>query len=233
MRLRSVFCLFRGGNHGLTSRLRKQANHVRAFGPEKAESACTFSFRLVREPSIFPYMNLSRRQFGEASASYEQTDRIELFRDGSTTRRISSLLLFVAPKKRRRSAPRRTAKRADARRVARDLIGLPETSVGSSRARAPEARLGLRAPRAIRKALRRNLSRATNATENSCSDARASAVRGSRRARYSQSATRGAIRSSRITRGPICPRRTSFDSVSFGRRPANARITGVRFFSRV
>ena len=46
-------------------------------------------------------------------------------------------------------------------------------------------------------------------------------------------ATRGAIRSSRNPRGPICPRRTSFDSVSFGRRPANARITGVRFFSRV
>ena len=140
---------------------------MRAFGPEKAESACTFSFRWVREPSIFPYMNLSRRQFGEASASYEQTDRIELFRDGSTTRRISSLLLFE-PKKRRRSAPRRTAKRADARRVARDLIGLPETSVGSSRARAPEARLGLRAPRAIRKAALEKFVPGDNATENSC-----------------------------------------------------------------
>jgi hypothetical protein len=57
-------------------------------------------------------MNLSRRQFGEASASYEQTDRIELFRDGSTTRRISSLLLFehrksggAPPRAALRSAP--------------------------------------------------------------------------------------------------------------------------------
>ena len=214
-------------------RLRKQANHVRAFGPEKAESACAFSFRWVREPSIFPYMNLSRRQFGEASASYEQTDRIELFRDGSTTRRISSLLLFVAPKKRRRSAPRRTAKRADARRVARDLIGLPETSVGSSRARAPEARLGLRAPRAIRKAAPEKFVPGDKRYGEQLLRRARIGSRGSRRARYSQSATRGAIRSSRIKRGPICPRRTSFDSVSFGRRPANARITGVRFFSRV
>lgn len=63
------------------------------------------------------------------------------------------MLLFRSSEKAERAPPpRRTAKRADARRVARDLIGLPEVSVGSTRARAPQARLGLRTPRAIRKA---------------------------------------------------------------------------------
>ena len=75
-----------------------------------------------------------------------------------------------------RPAPHCEARRRP--RVARDLIGLPETSVRSSRARAPEARLGLRAPRAIRKAALEKFVPGDNATENSCSDARASAVAG-------------------------------------------------------
>jgi len=126
--------------------------------------------------------------------------------------------------------PRRTAKRADARRVARDLIGLPEVSVGSTRARAPERDSAFARRAQSGKRRRCNLSNATRERKQFLRRARIGS-RGSRRARSSQSATGGVIRSSRSTRGPICPRRTSLDSVSLGRRPANARITGVRFFS--
>jgi len=86
---------------GLTS-VFEPANHVRAFrSRESRVSSALFRFAIlrVREPPISPYRNLPRLSrsslapLAEASASYEQTVRIALFRDGST-RRISGYVAF-------------------------------------------------------------------------------------------------------------------------------------------
>lgn len=151
---------FRGGNFGSNFGFRASQSRARIPVSRKSSQRALFRFAIlrVREPTISPYRNLPRLSrpslapLAEASASYEQTVRIALFRDGSRAAFPVMLLFRSSEKAERAPPPRRTAKRADARRVARDLIGLPEVSVGSTRARAPQARLGLRTPRAIRKA---------------------------------------------------------------------------------
>jgi hypothetical protein len=110
---------------GLTSVFGASQSRARIPDLRKSSQRALFRFAIfgVREPPISPYRNLPRLHrpslapLAEASASYEQTVRIALFRDGST-RRISYLCCFsVAPKKAerlRRRAALRSAPTPDA-----------------------------------------------------------------------------------------------------------------------
>jgi hypothetical protein len=81
---------------GLTSVFGASQSRARIPDLRKSSQRALFRFAIfgVREPPISPYRNLPRLHrpslapLAEASASYEQTVRIALFRDGST-RRIS------------------------------------------------------------------------------------------------------------------------------------------------
>lgn len=145
---------------GLTS-VFEPANHVRAFRSRESRVSVRFfvsrfsGFANPRFRHIGIFPGCRARAWRHSLKRRRRTSKQSESRFFATARRAAFpvMLLFRSSEKAERAPPpRRTAKRADARRVARDLIGLPEVSVGSTRARAPQARLGLRTPRAIRKA---------------------------------------------------------------------------------
>ena len=218
---------FRGGNFEPISVFRASQSRARVgFLKRSSQRALfRFAFCLVREPPIFPYRNLPRLSQSSlaplAKRRRRTSKQLELF----FSRRLDDAphfrlccFSYIAPKKRRRSAaaPHCEARRRPTRRPRSDrpVLGLgrilpsprPRSVIRPSHAAChSESGVGKICPERHDIAREQFLRRARIGS------------RGSRRAQSSQSAKRGVICSSRITHGPIRPRRTSFDSVSFGR----------------